>query len=184
MSFIVREIYDQTTNRTTGNVELIAHVVADNAASLPVNTTARTFVLGSDAVCVDTGDKYLIDSSGTWHLQPADNAFSNVYTKAEMDDIIAALPILSRADLYRGYEIAANTDIDTLTNYGTYYCSDSATASTLANCPITGSGFIMTIFSNGNRVRMFYAVSATVPRMYIQARTGGTWQTIKEFQMV
>lgn len=184
MSFIVREIYEQTTNRTTGNVEIIAHVVADDAASLPVNTTARTFVLGSDAVCVDTGDKYLIDSSGTWHLQPADNAFSNVYTKTEMDAILAGYSTLTRADLYRGYQIAANTDIDTLTDYGTYYCDSSTTAATLSNCPITGSGFIMTIFSNGNRVRMFYAVSATVPRMYIQARTGGTWQTIKEFQMV
>lgn len=185
MSFIVRDIYEQTTNRTTGATEIIAHIVADDASSLPQNTTDRTFVLGSDTRCVDTGDTYMIKSDGTWVLQPSDNAWSNMYTKTEIDALLQQIVdnSLKRSDLYRGYQIESGTDVDTLTDYGTYYCADGTTAATLSNCPITTSGFIMTIFSNGNRVRMFYAVSATVPRMYIQARTGGTWRTIRQFAM-
>lgn len=175
-----------TTSPVTG--DRIIKILCDDTTDLPSGTISGDYggpvVQGCSADIISNGDKYIANSSGTWVLQPRSNAWENVYTKTEIDDLLAALPILSRADLYRGYQIAANTDINTLTDYGTYYCDSSTTAATLTNCPITGSGFIMTIFSNGNRVRMFYAVSATVPRMYIQARTGGTWQTIKEFQMV
>ena len=180
MSYIIRERLEETTDRSTGKIQLIANIVADDAASLPANTADLEFVLGSEALCVDSGLKYRIDSNGNWIQQPG-SAWTDVYSKSEVDALLAALPILSRGDLYRGYQITANTDIDTLTDYGTYYCDSGTTAATLINCPITATGFIMINYSNGNRVRIFYAVSANYPRMLIQARTGGVWRTIREF---
>ena len=183
MSYIIRERLEETTDRSTGKIQLIANIVADDAVSLPANTTDLEFVLGSEALCVDSGLKYRIDSSGNWIQQPG-SAWTDVYSKSEVDALLAALPLLTRGDLYRGYQIVANTDVDSLTDYGTYYCDSSTTAATLSNCPISGSGFIMIVFSNGNRVRLFIAVSANYPRMLIQARTGGTWRTVREFAML
>lgn len=182
MSYRVLNVSQEFTDRETGNRQLVAEINADTESDLPVNTTALSYILGSYATTVDTGAVYKIDSKGTWHKQPV-NEWENVYTKTEIDTIIANLPILTRADLFRGYQITANTDIDTLTNYGCYYCADGTTAATLSNCPISATGFIMIVYSTGNRVRLFFGVSATNPRAFIQAYTGGTWRTIKEFTL-
>lgn len=162
-------------------------VFADTENDLPsAIQTDYTIAYGSDGLAVDTGKKYILNGVGSWVEQPDDNAWVNVYTKTEIDDIIQDVidGELTRADIYRGYQIAANTDVNTLTDYGTYYCADGTTAATLSNCPITTSGFIMINFSNGNRVRLFLAISATIPRMYIQARTSSVWRTIRQFAML
>lgn len=179
------QIIGFTTSQVTG--DKIIHILCDTPTDLPSGTISGDYggpvVQGCSAKIISTGDTYVADSSGTWVLQPG-SAWTNVYSKSEVDALLAGLNILTRADLYRGYQIEANTDVNTLTDYGTYYCDSGTTAATLTNCPITGSGFIMTIFSNGNRVRMFYAVSANYPRMLIQARTGSVWRTIREFAML
>lgn len=46
------------------------------------------FLAGSEAYDIATGDKYIMNSSGTWILQPSANQFENVYTKKETDAII------------------------------------------------------------------------------------------------
>ena len=189
-----------TTSAVTG--EKIMSIICDTVSDLPSGTIAGDYggpiVQGCTAKVIEDSSSYVANSSGTWVKQTSQNAWVNVYTKSEMDDIVEgieedytqdiqdainSLTILTRADLYRGYQITANTDVDTLTDYGTYYCADGTTAATLSNCPITTSGFIMIIFSNGNRVRLFIAISATIPRIYIQARTGGTWRTIRQCAM-
>lgn len=188
MSYRVIDLMAEFTDRTTGARSVMAEIAADTAADLPANTAQLTYILGSFATVVDTGDKYKINSSGVWQLQPG-SEWTNVYSKTEIDAIIQSVidGELKRSDIYRGYQITANTDMndDTLYgNYGTYYCSDGATAATLQNSPITSSGFVMLNFSTGNRVRLFLAVSANTPRMFIQARTGGTWRTIRQFAML
>lgn len=89
MSYLVNEIMADYTDRSTGNRQIRAYIVADTAADLPANTTALTWLLGSYAKTVDTGDEYYINSSGSWILQPSSSAFSNVYTKAETDSLLA-----------------------------------------------------------------------------------------------
>ena len=91
MSYLVNEIMAEYTDRSTGNRQIRAYIVADTAADLPANTTALTWLLGSYAKTVDTGDEYWIDSSGSWILQPSSSAFSNVYTKAETDALLAPI---------------------------------------------------------------------------------------------
>ena len=91
MSYLVNDVEADYTDRSTGNRQVRAFIVADTAADLPANTTALTWLLGSHAKTVDTGDEYWIDSSGSWILQPSSSAFSNVYTKAETDALIAPI---------------------------------------------------------------------------------------------
>ena len=161
-------------------------VLADTENDLPTPIQQDyTICYGSEGIAIDTGAKYYLNGVGSWVEQPDDNAWVNVYTKTEMDAIIQSVidGQLTRGDIFRGYQIAANTDVNTLTDYGCYYCSDGTTAATLSNCPITTSGFIMLNFSTGNRIRLFLAVSANTPRMYIQARTSNVWRTIRQFAM-
>lgn len=65
-------------------------IFVDTAADLPAlaDFTDIAPVCGSLAETVDTGDRYRLDSSGTWHLQPQ-SIFSNVYTKSETDALLA-----------------------------------------------------------------------------------------------
>lgn len=188
MSVALKHAYDIEWNGSTNCARM--DLYADTAADLTGLTTfdSITLLTGSSALDISTGDNYIMNSGGSWILQPSDNAWSNVYTTTEIDQMIQDVidGELKRADIYRGYQIAANTDLNDDTvygNYGTYYCSDGTTAATLSNSPITTSGFVMINFSTGNRVRLFLAVSANTPRMYIQARTGGTWRTIRQFAM-
>ena len=88
MSYLVNDVMAEYTDRSTGNKQVRAFIVADTAADLPANSTVLTWLLGSYALTVDTGDTYYIDSSGSWILQPNQNAFSNVYTKTEIDDLL------------------------------------------------------------------------------------------------
>lgn len=91
MSYLVREVYHEAVNRTTGNTERLALIIADDVSSLPANTSAMTYILGSEARIVADGSKYIMNSSGTWVLQPSDNQFENVYTKTETDALLAPL---------------------------------------------------------------------------------------------
>lgn len=94
MSYLVREIYNEGVNRTTLVKERLAYIIADDAASLPADTTDMVYVMGSKALTIDTGDNYIKNSSGNWVLQPSNNAWQNVYTKTEIDDIVADINVL------------------------------------------------------------------------------------------
>lgn len=73
-------------------------VYADDSADLSGldNLDGVYFLAGSSAYVIATGETYMMNSSGTWILQPSNNAFDNVYTKAEMDSIIN--PMISDID--------------------------------------------------------------------------------------
>lgn len=66
---------------------------ADTAADLTGVTSFDSITLlgGSTALDIATGDKYIMQSGGTWILQPSQGAFSNVYTKAEIDSMITEI---------------------------------------------------------------------------------------------
>lgn len=53
---------------------------------------------GSTAHDIATGDLYMLNGSGSWILQPGTGAFSNVYTKAEIDAMIANYYTKTEAD--------------------------------------------------------------------------------------
>ena len=91
MGWIYTDKRAEYVDRDTGVTSVIASITCDDVASLPANTQDLTFVLSSDAYIVADGSKYVMNSSGTWVLQPSDNEFQNVYTKTETDALLAPL---------------------------------------------------------------------------------------------
>lgn len=91
MGWIYTDKRAEYVDRDTGVISVIASITCDDVASLPANTQDLTFVLSSDAYIVADGSKYIMNSSGTWVLQPSDNEFQNVYTKTETDALLAPL---------------------------------------------------------------------------------------------
>lgn len=83
---------------------------------------------------------------------------------------------LSNADVYRGSKIDDDTDLDTLTTAGTYYCDDAASAATLTNCPVATSPFILRVFSAGagERFTVLYDTS-DAGTIYTRAYASSTW---------
>ena len=79
------------TDRTTGNRQIRAQLIADTFTDLPSNSTALTYLLGSYAKTVDTGKEYYIDSSGTWNEQPSGISLdlTGYYTSAETDTLLS-----------------------------------------------------------------------------------------------
>ena len=139
MSYLVNEIMADYTDRSTGNRQIRAYIVADTAADLPANTTALTWLLGSYAKTVDTGDEYWIDSSGSWILQPSSNVFSNVYTKSETDALFAA----QDAKIYGHDSVQVNlNDISWTRSGGGMYYSELITSIQLSKIYVLSlSGF-------------------------------------------
>lgn len=91
---------------------------ADTAADLTGVTTFDSIVLlaGSSALDISTGDLYRMQSDGTWILQPGTGAFSNVYTKAEIDAMIANYYTKTQSDdLYEWITVTITTDTLPLT---------------------------------------------------------------------
>lgn len=91
MSYLIVDKMAEYTDRTTGNIQIRAQIVADTAADLPANTTALSYLLGTYAKTVDTGDEYYIDSNGSWILQPSPNQLdlTGYYTSAETDTLLS-----------------------------------------------------------------------------------------------
>ena len=107
MSVIVRDsgdIYFDGTN----NVSVMS-IFVDSAADLSGLTQYEDihFQLGSDALDVSTGNKYRMKSDGTWVLQP-DNMWQNVYTKNEVDNIVADIDA-DISDLHSGLSDVINS---------------------------------------------------------------------------
>ena len=66
-------------------------IYADTAADLTGldNLDGVYFLAGSSAYDISTGDTYMMNTSGTWILQPSANQFENVYKKTEVDNIVS-----------------------------------------------------------------------------------------------
>jgi hypothetical protein len=60
---------------------------ASSAADLPAQNVDCHIICGCDGLDIATGDRYIWNGTA-WILQPSDRAFSNVYTKAEIDSMV------------------------------------------------------------------------------------------------
>ena len=90
---------------------------------------------------------------------------------------------LSSLDVFKGTEITAGIDLNTLMAPGTYWCASSTVAQTLYNCPISGSGFVLQVFTTGSRVELLYPVSAGLMRIFMRCYTGGSSGSWKSWYM-
>lgn len=87
----VKNSYEIAYNGTENECRF--ELYADTAAEM-VGVTHYDGIkiqMGSEFTDISTGDKYLLNGSGVWVLQPSDRAFSNVYTKSETDTLLLPL---------------------------------------------------------------------------------------------
>ena len=71
--------------------QVVAQIECDTASDLPgINDfTGKVLNKGSTAHVINTNEKYMLDSTGTWNIQQQQSLFSNVYTKSEIDTMLA-----------------------------------------------------------------------------------------------
>lgn len=88
MAVSLKQAYDIAWDGTHN--ACIMNIFVDSVSDLTglIQLDDIYFQLGSWALDVSTGDEYRFSSNGTWVLQPSNNRFVNVYTKAEVDAII------------------------------------------------------------------------------------------------
>lgn len=139
------------------------------------------FLQGSDALDISTGDHYLRNSSGSWILQPSGGAFSNVYTKAETDALLAPIDAAvsthdaALIDLVNGgsKNKLKLTDTATTTKKGVTitYNNDGTYTLDSAGSPSTGADFFYLARTSENPI--FPANSV------ISGCTGGTDSTYR-----
>ena len=183
---------------------IVGIVYCDTAADLPaVNAFSQgNLVQGSKAKDIDTGDEYMMNSSGTWIKQPAPNttqlSLTDYYTSAEVDAAIAAAlasytntsdmttaintAIMSTQYINRGTEITAlGADLNDLETCGKYFTAAYATACT--NLPSDFSGLAFTLVvettttTTGTRLRQTLKPAAApsnvpIPKMWVRYKTG------------
>ena len=71
-------------------------------------------------------------------------------------------------------EIAASTDLNTITTAGWYKCSASATAAGLKNCP-TQIAFAMEVLLNAGVTQKLYEYDSSTPKVYIRNLYDNAW---------
>ena len=71
--------------------------------------------------------------------------------------------------------IASGTDMNTLVRPGFYYSPSSSVTASLANCPVTGSGFSLLIPPGGPLMHIIFVAGAG-GKMYHRAQNSQGWQ--------
>lgn len=147
---------------------IVGKIYCDSVSDLPATNDFPdygTLVLSSKSYIVPTGDVYMMDGAGTWHLQPRENSvsldLSGYYTSAEVDSAISSALSgyytaaqvnsvigIALSDYYTSAQVdeaisasnigtagAADENLNNFTEIGHRYWSAS-NANTLANRPL------------------------------------------------
>lgn len=121
-------ILSQTAGEIVGTTqELVVDIIVDTPADLPAQNALSpyTIVSPSTARCV-SGERYMMNSAGTWVLQPADATvaldLSGYYDSSQIDTLLAQrYPLV----IVSGSSIPNNTDLDNWTQIGRFQNSNA-----------------------------------------------------------
>ena len=109
---------------------------------------------------------------------------SHTHTKAQITDFPASLPANGGTSNYANYlnvnNIAANTDLNTITTPGYYYCPMSATVTTFKNSPTT-MAFFMEVGKHAGVYQRIVEYTVSNPKTYERnyySDSWGTWKNI------
>lgn len=115
-------------------------------------------------------DSKLGGKSNTGH-----NHDDRYYTESEINSKLAGKSDTSHShSTHLTTEIAASTDLNTITTAGWYKCPASATAAGLKNCP-TQIAFAMEVLLNAGVTQKLYEYDSSVPKVYIRNFYDNAW---------
>ena len=104
----------------------------------------------------------------------------HTHTKSQITDFPASLPANGGTANYANYfnvnNIAANTDLDSLTAPGFYYCPANAAAATLKNCP-TANAFFMEVGKHAGTYQRIIEYVTSNPKTFQRNYYSSVWQT-------
>ena len=204
MNYLVSS--DPVGNFSSGTQDAIGVIICDTVSDLPaVNAfSGISLYMGSVADIIQTGDRYKLNSSGTWIKQPAPTTtqldLSGYYTGAETDAAISAAlssytdtagmtAAIAAANFFlRGSQITATSDnhfdIESLITAGAWYFGASVVPymdNMPPSFPATGGGNIRVIENQGtNRFIMeitanSVAGSGIIWRRWYTTSGWGSW---------
>lgn len=149
--------------------ESLCDIQCDTAADLPAadqtGTAGYTIVRGSTALDLATGDRYIMDSSGSWVQQPSEYQLdlagyatqswvsgelagyvdtSTYTTDQAAQDAVIGTKITSEDVFGIGPRIPDNADLNDYTTGGKFYGGNS-TGNTVLNLPVANGNFSFTI---------------------------------------
>ena len=139
---------------------IVAQIECDTLADLPaVNAfTGRTLVKGSTAHVIDGNTQHELNSSGTW-VKQEQSPFADVYTKSEVDTLLAAMQY--EIDSFYIYRYA----VADIINYGiikNYFTSTQGTQ-TVTDVTFTNNGDGTWSTTGTAAARRQYAAAFTMP---------------------
>ena len=78
-----------------------------------------------------------------------------------------------------GTNIAANTDLNSLTVPGFYYCPGASTTQSLENCPTTANFTMIVMRKSADLQNQLIIAGNATTRIYVRTRTSSAWQPWK-----
>ena len=109
-----------------------------------------------------------VDSKLSGKSNTSHNHDDRYYTESEINGKLAGKSDTSHShSTHLTTEIAASTDLNTITTAGWYKCSASATAAGLKNCP-TKIAFAMEVLLNAGVTQKLYEYDSSAPKVYIR----------------
>lgn len=193
----------------------LCSIEVDTAADLPAADQSATagfiIVRGSDAKDVDTGDVYIMDSTGAWKLQPsgvrldltgyateqyvddglAEKVDTTTYTAGQAAQDAAINAKATVIDIYGlpGTSIVpAEGTTDTLASYiipGTYVIPTVTAAGRITDSPITDKGYRMEVkqYRSGSYYMQTITAWNEPAVFYTRSRQGGaSWTAWYKFE--
>ena len=186
------------TDPQPGFVSLYVDTAADLPTVAAIQSAGNVDPLpGSTCVTCDDGKIYLLDSLGSWHVK-AGELYSNVYTQAEVDALLAGKQDTLTIDssvipsstgiptggavfdmaygVYYTGTVQANDDLNSATYQvpGRWRCS-SSNAGTLTNSPYNSGQFVLDVFAVYNAQRLIQRIWIGGARYYLRGFNNGSF---------
>lgn len=109
---------------------------------------------------------------------------SHSHTKSQISDFPASLPANGGTASYANYvnanNIAANTDLNTLTTPGFYYCPSNATVATFKNSATTNA-FFMVVGKHAGTIQTIHEYMTGGQKIFTRNLYSGTWGAWQRF---
>ena len=160
-----------TNGKTLSLFKFICDTPADLPAKNVYESSTNTLIFqGSEAEVINPKSSYKITSNGTWIIQDVGNDY---YSKAETDALIASVDALRQ-----GKEIEQDSDLNDFNEAGAYYSPNSSRTGSLSNCPWTGSGFKLIVWSisGTSKMQWIMPMSNSANSIFFRSRTTTGWR--------